>query len=82
MIERDKMSSMAFTTFLVNYQDFENDLKAFTTELKKDLLIDKNGLNAIIKSKGKPDQRQILEDKDKEVQKTINNLREVLNDLK
>ncbi len=67
---------------LVNYQDFVNDLIAFTTALKKDLLIDKNGLNAIIKSKGKQSRRQILEDKDEEVQKAINDLREVLNDLK
>jgi hypothetical protein len=48
-----KANSTAFMTLLVNYQDFENDLIAFTTELKKDLLIDKNGLNARIKSKGK-----------------------------
>jgi hypothetical protein len=46
-----------------NYQEFENDLIAFTMELKKDLLIDKNGLNAIIKSKGKQSRRGILEDK-------------------
>jgi hypothetical protein len=67
---------------LVNYQDFKNDLIAFTTALKKDLFIDKNGLNAIIKSKGKQSHRRILEDEDEEVQKDINDLREVLNDLK
>jgi hypothetical protein len=73
---------MAFTFLLVSYQDFENDLIAFTIALKKDLLINKNGLNAIIKSKGKQSHRRILEDEDKEVQKAINDLREVLNDLK
>ncbi len=81
-IETDQTNSTAFTTLLVNYQEFENDFIAFTTALKKDLLIDKNGLSAIIKAKGKRPRRRILEDKDKDVQKAINDLREVLNDLK
>jgi hypothetical protein len=80
-IETDQTNSTAFTTLLVNYQDFENNLNAFTTTLKKDLLIDKNGLSAIIKSKGKRSRRRILEDEDEEVQKAINDLREVLSDL-
>jgi hypothetical protein len=50
--------------------------------LKKDLLTDKNGLSAIIRSKGKRSHRRILEDEVKEVQKAINDLREVFNDLK
>jgi hypothetical protein len=81
-IETDKTNSTAFTTLRVNYQEFDNDLIAFTTALKKDLLIKKNGLSAIIKSKGKRSRRRILEDEDKEVQKAINDLREVLNNLK
>jgi hypothetical protein len=81
-IETDQTNSTAFTTLLVNYQEFENDLMAFTTSLKKDLLIDKNGLSAIIKSKAKQSRRRILEDEDEEVQTAINDLREVLNDLK
>jgi hypothetical protein len=76
------MNSTAFTTLLVNYQDFKNNLTEFTTELKKDLLIEKNGLNAIIRSKGKQSCRRILGDKDKEIQKAIKDLPEVLNNLK
>jgi hypothetical protein len=70
-IETDQTNSTAFTTLLVNYQEFENDFIAFTTALKKDLLIDKNSLSAIIKSKGKRSRRRILEDEDEEVQKAI-----------
>ncbi len=81
-IETDQTNSIAFTTLLVNYQEFENDLIAFTTSLEKDLLIDKNGLSAIIKSKDKRSRRRILEDEEEEVQTAINDLREVLNDLK
>jgi hypothetical protein len=40
-IETDETNSTAFTTLLVNYQDFENDLVSFNTALKKDLLIEK-----------------------------------------
>ena len=50
--------------------------------MKKDLLIDKNGLSAIIKSKAKRSRRRILEDEDEEIQTAINDLREVLKDLK
>ena len=81
-IETDQTNSTAFTTLLINYQEFENDLISFTTSLKKDLLIDKNGLSAIIKSKAKRSRRRILEDEDEEVQTAINDLREVLKDLK
>jgi hypothetical protein len=81
-IETDQTNSTAFTTLLVNYQEFQNDFIAFKTALKKDLLIDKNRLSAIIQAKGKQPRRRILEDEDKKVQKAINDLREVLNDLK
>jgi hypothetical protein len=67
---------------LQQYLRFINLGLAIETELKKVRLIYKNRLNVIIKSKAKQSRRQILEDKDEEVQKAINNLRNVLNDLK
>jgi hypothetical protein len=58
----DKVNNTAFTTMLVNYQDFENNLISYTAELKKNLLIDKNGSNAFIKAKSKEKQKQYLDD--------------------